>query len=206
MIVVDDSNREVIPKSIQLIAGRTGQEYNQRKKRTGAYWEDRYHATAIENGEHLLRCLAYIDLNMSRTGVVNHPSEWDFSGYREIQNPRRKNILISYDRLQELSGFSSYDEFRNGHRDWVAEALGREKNIRDRKWTQSIAVGSEQFIENMQEDLGVSAKGRKVVGSEDVFQLRETVVPYNADFGAEKCDIGLENGYLWDEGEVISVR
>ncbi len=31
-----------IPKSIQLIAGRTGREYDQRKNRKGAFWEDRY--------------------------------------------------------------------------------------------------------------------------------------------------------------------
>lgn len=46
----------------QFIAGRCAQEYNARKKRNGAYWEDRYHATAVETGEHLLRCLVYIDL------------------------------------------------------------------------------------------------------------------------------------------------
>ena len=33
---------------MQLIAGRTAQEYNQRKGRQGAFWDDRYHATAIE--------------------------------------------------------------------------------------------------------------------------------------------------------------
>jgi hypothetical protein len=27
------------------------QEYNQRKKRKGAFWEDRYYATAIERDE-----------------------------------------------------------------------------------------------------------------------------------------------------------
>jgi putative transposase len=75
LLVVDDGDRETIPKSIQLIAGRTGQGYNKRKNRKGGYWEDRYHATAIETGEHLLRCLVYIDLNMVRAGVVNHPSE-----------------------------------------------------------------------------------------------------------------------------------
>jgi putative transposase len=32
---------------MQLIAGRVGQEYNQRKGRRGAFWEDRYHATAV---------------------------------------------------------------------------------------------------------------------------------------------------------------
>jgi hypothetical protein len=49
---------------MQLIAGRTAQEYNERKGRHAAFWEDRYHATAIEADEHLYRCLVYIDLNM----------------------------------------------------------------------------------------------------------------------------------------------
>jgi len=30
---------------------------------------------------HLIQCIAYIDLNMVRAGVVNHPSEWNFGGY-----------------------------------------------------------------------------------------------------------------------------
>jgi len=47
LIVHGKDSGDTIPKSIQLLAGRTGQEYNQRKKRKGAFWEDRYHATAI---------------------------------------------------------------------------------------------------------------------------------------------------------------
>ena len=43
LLVVDDGERDIIPKSIQLVAGRTGQECNQRKDRKGAFWEDRYH-------------------------------------------------------------------------------------------------------------------------------------------------------------------
>jgi putative transposase len=66
---------ETIPKSIPLIAGRTGQEYNRRKKRKGAFLEDRYHATAFETGEHLLRCICYMDLNMVRAKVVSHPEQ-----------------------------------------------------------------------------------------------------------------------------------
>ncbi len=48
LLVLDDGGRDVIPNSIKLIAGRTGQEYNQRKNRKGAFWEDRYHATGIQ--------------------------------------------------------------------------------------------------------------------------------------------------------------
>ncbi len=63
LIVLGGNERDVIPNSIKLIAGRTGQEFNQHKNRKGAFWEDRYHATAIESGDHLLRCLVYIDLH-----------------------------------------------------------------------------------------------------------------------------------------------
>lgn len=45
---------------MQYIAGRIGQEYNQRKKRKGAFWQDRYHATAIESGDHLWQCLVLV--------------------------------------------------------------------------------------------------------------------------------------------------
>ena len=55
LLVADDGERDVIPHSMQLVAGRTGQEYNRRKIRKGAFWEDRYHATAVEKGLHLGR-------------------------------------------------------------------------------------------------------------------------------------------------------
>ena len=67
-LLVQDRGRDEIAHSMQLIAGRTVQEYNRRKQHSGAFWEDRYHATAVDTGEHLLRCLAYIDLNMVRAG------------------------------------------------------------------------------------------------------------------------------------------
>jgi putative transposase len=63
LLVVDDGDRGVIPNSMKLVAGRTGQEYNQRKDRKGAYWEDRYHATAVESGHYLSRCVFYIDIH-----------------------------------------------------------------------------------------------------------------------------------------------
>ena len=54
LLVLDGRKRETIPRSMQLIAGRTALEFNQRKKRKGAFWEDRYHATAVETNHHLM--------------------------------------------------------------------------------------------------------------------------------------------------------
>ena len=67
-LLVFDNKGDAIPNSIQLIAGKTAQQYNQRKKRKGAFWEDRYHATAVQSDNHLIQCLVYIDLNMVRAG------------------------------------------------------------------------------------------------------------------------------------------
>jgi putative transposase len=84
-LLVQDPGKGEIAKSMQLIAGRTAQEYNQRKGRKGAYWEDRYHATAIDTDDYLAKCMVYIDLNMVRAGVVSHPGEWDVCGYSETK-------------------------------------------------------------------------------------------------------------------------
>ena len=46
--------------------------------------------------------MLYIDMNMVRAGGVQHPKEWIFSGYEEIQNPRQRYSLMDYRRLISL--------------------------------------------------------------------------------------------------------
>ncbi len=61
-----------------------------------------------------------------------------------------------------------------------------------------LAIGSEKFVEKTKQQLGIRAKGCKVVESGATFQLRESQVAYRADFGPEKDDIAAENTYFWD--------
>src|SRR5258708_1022291 len=63
-----DGRQHYCPEHAANRRRRTAHEYNERKGRQGAFWEDRYHATAIETGKHLHHCLVYIDLNMVRAG------------------------------------------------------------------------------------------------------------------------------------------
>lgn len=198
LLVQDEKGRDVIPQSIKLVAGRTGQEYNLRKKRKGAFWEDRYHATAVESEQHLLRCLVYIDLNMVRTGVVSHPSQWPFGGYNEIQKPRRKCILIAYQKLAELTGFETYDAFRKSHKELVNESLSNGNNYRQADWSESVAVGSKDFVETIKEKLGLRAKGRKILENDGGFQLREKMVSYIVNSDSKNDNIGDQNTFSWD--------
>jgi putative transposase len=101
-LLVKDTGSNVIAESMQLIAGRTAQEYNHRKGKQGAFWENRYHATAVQADEYLHRCLAYIDLNMVRAGVVNHPEKWKESGFAEIQKLPKRYAIIDFQSLTRI--------------------------------------------------------------------------------------------------------
>jgi len=176
LLVYDDGRKDVIPRSMQLISGRVGQEYNQRKSRKGSFWEDRYHATAVESGSHLLNCLVYIDLNMVRAGVVEHPSEWKNSGYHELQNiPDRKRI-IDYSFLIKLLELNSYDELKATHQNLISETLEKKgKLTREEKWTERIAVGSRSFVKDIKNKLGFKGKYRPISKKNESWEIREEI-------------------------------
>jgi len=182
LLIQDTGNRDTLPKGIQLIAGRTAQEYNIRKKRKGAFWEDRYHATAVQSGDHLIRCLVYIDLNMVRAGAVKHPSEWPFCGYNEIQVPPQRYRLIDRKLLMTLLGIDNSKEFSKTYNGWVEAVIKEGNNIREKKWTQGIAVGGKEFVEMVKDRLGYKAIGRKISGADGDFELKENVSPYGVSF------------------------
>ncbi len=170
LLVVDQGNQE-ISASMQLIAGRTAQEYNQRKNRKGAFWEDRYHATAVQTDHHLIRCLTYIDLNMVRAGVVPHPGEWEISGYHEIQSPCQRKGVIDHKKLCELVGISTIERLQHAHADWVDDVC--KQSQRDPTWTESVAVGDEYFLMNLKAQLGLKGMHRQIRSINDAKCLNE---------------------------------
>lgn len=144
-LLVLDRKPGSIARSMQLISGRVAQEFNQRKARKGAFWEDRYFATAVSTDHHLIRCLVYIDLNMVRAGVARHPAEWRDGGYLEIQSPPMRYRIIDVAALCRLTGFTTAQTLRRHHRKWVLDALRSGKLEREPRWTEAVAVGPDSF-------------------------------------------------------------
>ena len=205
LLVCDSGDKRAIARSIQLIASRTAQEFNQRKNRNGAFWQDRYHATAVENGEHLRQCVVYIDMNMVRAGVVSHPSRWEFCGYNEIQKPRKRYSLIDHGRLHAFAGSSSGEHFRSSHMAWIDEALRADACQRKSRWTESIAVGSRGFAARIKEELGYRARGRRIEESATGSELREPFSGYRADFDIENSVLSQNNRYFWNQSHELPV-
>lgn len=182
LLVYDDGRKNVIPRSMQLISGRVGQEYNKRKSRNGSFWGDRYHATAVASGLHLMRCLVYIDLNMVRTGIVKHPSEWESCGYHELQDiPKRKRI-IDYSCLIELLELKSFSDFKTTHQSLVHVALEKGDLNREERWTESIAVGSRSFVEDIKGKLGAKGRYRPTSEEKGTWEIKEETNTYRDNF------------------------
>lgn len=190
-LLVQDRGKGEIAQSLQLVAGRTAQEYNQRKGRCGAYWQDRYHATAVDTDEYLARCLTYIDLNMVRAGAVSHPVEWETGGYREIQFPPQRYRIIDQQALLRLLGLPDWCALQTEHAGWVESALRADLAKRTAAWSSSLAVGSPGFVEAVKARLGVRATHRQVEVDGNDAQLREATAAYGRVFEGENAALSV---------------
>ena len=144
-LLVKCTTEDIIPSSMQLVAGRTAQEYNLRKKRNGAFWEDRYHVSVVEADEYFYRCFIYIDLNMVRTGRVQNPLDWEDSGYYELFYGRQRYQVLSVTVVLELLGYRSIEEFRDKHPLLIKELLKENRLSREPCWTENKVIGTELF-------------------------------------------------------------
>ena len=96
--------------------------YNKKHHRRGTLWGERFKSLIVENGETLINCLAYIDLNPLRAGLVDRPEDyrWNSLGYH-IQTGNKDNFLSLDFGLLEF-GIPDAKERLKRYRRYVYEA------------------------------------------------------------------------------------
>jgi putative transposase len=182
-VIAHASDCEAVSAMMHLASGTTAKQYNLRKKRDGSMWEHPYHCTAIQDGQHLLNCLCYVDLNMVRAGAVAHPRNWRWCGYDELSGSRRRYRIVDTEHLLRSAGMANESEFREWYIGAIEQRLATGKVGRESHWTESLAVGSREFVDT------VSAKyssrrtltyGEVASGAEGAWSVRESGIPYGA--------------------------
>jgi hypothetical protein len=119
--------------------------------------------------------------------------------FLEIQNPRQRYSIIDREGLMELFDTRSMDELQKTYGGFVEEALQKKGRERDGRWSESIAVGSEAFVRDTKERLGIKAVGREVMKNGGSYELREPEVSYEANLSPENGHLRQENAFFWDE-------
>src|SRR5690349_16178801 len=134
---------------------------------------------------------------MVRAGVVTHPAQWRWGGYHEIQAQRQRYRIIDRERLAELLGVSSTATLAETHTHWVEAALRQAPLLRQPLWTESVAVGSRQFVQEIAGQLANDARGRQVVAHDDIFCLRDEPAPYAARSSVDVAFLIQSPQYSW---------
>jgi len=142
-----------ISRFMQDLAATFALHYNRRKGRSGAYWEGRYHATMVDSGPYLWACLQYIDLNMVRAGVVQHPEQWKWTGWQEIMGHRKRYCLIDQHKLITWTGHIDLRQFREHYEHDLTDKIHQRVLQRESQWTEAVAVGAEAFVKSVTEQL-----------------------------------------------------
>jgi putative transposase len=80
--------------------------------------------------------------------------------------------------LLELFGIAHLEQYQRIHKGWIEDALKAEDNQRMFTWTQSLAVGSQDYVSKVKSALGLAGGHRTVVVDDDVHTLKETATSH----------------------------
>jgi len=151
-VIVHVDDREAVSRLMQLAAGAVAQMINVRKGHEGSVWEHPYQCTMVEDGQHLLNCLRYVDMNMVRAGVVEHPQKWRWCGYDELTGQRKRYRIIDVDRLLQSLDLPDAASLQRLHVEGISSQIERRDLSRQDYWTEAVAIGSKAFVAQAEEE------------------------------------------------------
>lgn len=92
-------------------------------------------------------------MNMVHAGVDKHTADWGWSGYCEIQSQPQCYTVIDRQSLMKLLDIIHYKQLQQLHKGWVEDMLLSPHRARDPLLSNSIAVGSREYIGHIKDDL-----------------------------------------------------
>ena len=95
-LLLTPDTAEGLPKLMQALGRSYVRAFNARHGRTGTLWEGRYRSTVIEAERYLLACMAYIELNPVRAGMVAAPADFAWSSHAHHIGQRSDPLITPH--------------------------------------------------------------------------------------------------------------
>ena len=138
-----------LAQMMQAVGRRYVRNFNDRQKRTGTLWEGRFKSSLIQSERYLLACMAYIDLNPVRAGMVAQPGDFRWSSYAHHTGQRAEPWLTPHPLFWELGNTPFAREMAYANLVQSGIALVQQAALTDatlRGW----ALGEPDFVANLQ--------------------------------------------------------
>ncbi|APW47480.1 REP-associated tyrosine transposase [Rhodoferax antarcticus] len=101
-LLVTPQTGQGLPLMMQALGRRYVRYFNNAQQRTGTLWEGRYKSTVIQSERYLLACMAYIDLNPVRAGLVPQPQDHPWSSHAHYVGLRCDRLVKPHALYWEL--------------------------------------------------------------------------------------------------------
>jgi putative transposase len=85
-----------LPQMMQAVGRSYVRYFNDAQGRSGTLWEGRYKSTLVQTDRYLLACMAYIDLNPVRAGLVADPRDYAWSSYGHHIGQRADKLVTPH--------------------------------------------------------------------------------------------------------------
>lgn len=85
-----------LPQMMQAVGRSYVRYFNDLQGRTGTLWEGRYRSTLIQTERYLLACMAYIDLNPVRAGLVTEAVDYPWSSHGLYVGVRQDKLIAPH--------------------------------------------------------------------------------------------------------------
>jgi putative transposase len=101
-LLVTPLEEDALPRMMQAVGRRYVRYFNDSQGRSGTLWEGRYKSTLIQTERYLLSCMAYIDLNPVRAGLVAHAREYLWSSHGHYIGQRQDRLITPHPLYWDL--------------------------------------------------------------------------------------------------------
>ena len=158
-------SREAYSEHMRASHGRFGLIFNKRHKRLGKVAHDRPRTLVIENKEHEMRVLFYIDANPVRARLTKHPTDikWrEFSScrfYAYGETGKHTQMLTPPDWYLALG--DTPKKRQAAYRRLLDRYLREHRLIRDPKMTHGLFIGGALWIREKKDAYLAARKARK---------------------------------------------
>ncbi|MCJ0764996.1 transposase [Variovorax terrae] len=140
---------EGLPQMMQALGRRYVRYFNDSQGRSGTLWEGRYRSTLIQTERYLLACMAYIDLNPVRAGLVAEPRDYAWSSHGHYVGLRTDRLITPHPLYWALGNTPFAREA--AYADLVQAGLARDQQ---EALTRSVlggwALGETAFVADLQ--------------------------------------------------------
>ena len=148
---------EGLPQMMQAVGRRYVRYFNDKQGRSGTLWEGRYRSTLIETDRYLLACMAYIDLNPVRAGLVGEAKDYPWSSHGHYAGLRADRLLTPHPLFWTLGNtpFAREAAYAELVRAGITPA---QQDALTRSALSGWALGDENFVADLQKRTGRRVK------------------------------------------------